>query len=251
MSTFLRSILNNHLLSPIATRHWLKPSAFTSSLYSDVGMPWEIFRPTDLTPSPRPIELYTKSGDFPGYAAWSILLPEYEVAVIINAAGDGAYDATAQLLHLIPTHLVPLLDKMAREQATNVYSGKYISTNTSSYSSLELSVDQGPGLKISNWTNDGKPMFTALATIYGTDNPDYIDARLYPTGDSNRWRMGVEVQGSIDGVEMIAKGCQNWKKVDQVRYAKLPLDEFHFAVQDGKVMGVANLGLRSSLAKTS
>lgn len=93
MSKFARAILNNDLLPPAETRAWLKPTVFTSSLSSCVGAPWGIFRPSRLTPHPRPVDHYTKSGDVIRYAAHLLLIPEFGLGVTVRVVGPEAYGA--------------------------------------------------------------------------------------------------------------------------------------------------------------
>src|SRR4051812_48112129 len=67
-TTFFRAILSSPLLARGQTARWLKPSSLLAPPSQAVGMPWEIFRPTTATPDYRPVTLYTKSGNLPGYA---------------------------------------------------------------------------------------------------------------------------------------------------------------------------------------
>jgi len=55
-----QSILSAKLLSSSTVRQWMKPVAFTSSMTSAVGMPWEIWRVPD--PTDHVFDLYTKVG---------------------------------------------------------------------------------------------------------------------------------------------------------------------------------------------
>ncbi|OAA35846.1 beta-lactamase family protein [Beauveria brongniartii RCEF 3172] len=69
LSRFTHGLLVRSLgLGPTQTWRWLKPDTFSGSTSTEVGMPWEIFRPSDLVPKhPHPITIYGKNGGALGY----------------------------------------------------------------------------------------------------------------------------------------------------------------------------------------
>ena len=209
-------------------------------------MPWEIFR---APVGGRPVDLYTKSGDLPGYAAYAVLVPEYGVGATINAAGAAAYRATALLLDLVAAALVPELEALARRQAQAAYAGRYATVPAANRTAdeLVLAVDAGPGLKIDRWTSRGLDVFAGLALITGAKNTSDLEARLYPVGDGGRWRMVVETPASGKGV--VARTCDSWMKTDQFRYGGLPVDEFDFETDGTRVKAAKALGLRQTFVK--
>ncbi|RSL88065.1 hypothetical protein CEP51_001891 [Fusarium floridanum] len=121
LSRFVRGVLSHKLLTGPKTDTWLQPATFTSSLYSSVGMPWEIYRTKSLTPSARPVDVYTKSGDVGVYAAYIALIPEYDVGFTINAAGADAYITSRALLNEMTKIVVQGLDQLARSQAQSSF----------------------------------------------------------------------------------------------------------------------------------
>lgn len=220
----------------------------------NLGMPWEIIRLADLTVDGRPIDIYTKLGDVPGYSTMMFLVPDYEVGGAIIVSGDGTYNTVLKLMDIVVEKLVSEVDSLARTQAS-IYTGQYRSSNgtstNSSTSSLSLVLDDGPGIKIENWVNDGKSILDGLSGIRGI-TIDRLDARLYPVGSGNKWRMALEVTQSPNQVSVLpSQACSNWLFVDQLRYAGLPVDEFSFHVQNGAVEEVHNSGLRVTLTKQS
>ncbi|GAB1315591.1 hypothetical protein MFIFM68171_05801 [Madurella fahalii] len=258
LTTFLRSVLNHELLSPGQTRLWLKPSVFLSSLHGAIGMPWEIFRLTHLTPQPRSVDIYTKSGSLPGYAAYVALLPEYDVGMTVNTAGDDSSETAAKwLLDTSVEALIPALEELARTQARIRYAGRYESaTNdgtSNSSMSLVLDIDDGPGLRVMEWTKGGKSVLDAIAAIVGiNDDATILDVRAYPVGEDNRWRLVFETrrQNEEGRRSMFDLACETWFQVDNYRYAGLPIDELLFVVaDDGVVEGVRSLGLRGEARK--
>ncbi|CAI6076744.1 unnamed protein product [Clonostachys chloroleuca] len=231
ISKFLRAIMANTLVSPLQTRQWLKPSIFAGSISTAVGMPWEIFRLSNLTPDSRPIDLYTKSGGIFGYETNMVLIPEFNVGISVLAAGDDASDALMGLLDIVIPATVSSLNQLARQQAKETYA------------------DDGPGLRITQWTNRGKSMLEFLASREGTNVMD-LDMRLYPVGEGQRWRLVLErTEGANPSV--FSDACITWLRVDQMRYAKQPVDEFTFDIKGGAVIGLKNSGLRAKLVKTS
>jgi hypothetical protein len=125
----------------------LKPSVFLSSLHGAIGMPWEIFRLTNLTLQPRPIDVIAKSGSVPGWAAYVAPVPEHKVGITVNPAGDGSSEAAAKwLLGTAVEALIPTLEEAAHVQARVKCAGRYRSAETSgSSTSLALDVDDGRG----------------------------------------------------------------------------------------------------------
>lgn len=70
LAKFGTALLNATLLSPEATRRWMKPQSHTASLTASVGAAWEIHRWIDPE-TEGVVELYTKSGDAGNYGAAS------------------------------------------------------------------------------------------------------------------------------------------------------------------------------------
>ncbi|CAH0035146.1 unnamed protein product [Clonostachys rhizophaga] len=248
ISKFLRAIMANALVSSLQTRQWLKPSIFAGSFSTAVGMPWEIFRLSNLTPDNRPIDLYTKSGGIFGYETNMVLIPEFNVGISVLAAGDDAGDGLMGLLDIVIPATVSSLDQLARQQAKETYAGNYQSANGTD-AILSLDVDDGPGLKITQWTNRGKSMLEFLASREGTNVMD-LDARLYPVGEGQRWRLALERTERVNP-SVFSDACITWLRVDQMRYAKQPVDEFTFDIKGGAIIGLKNSGLRAKLVKTS
>ncbi|KAM6540433.1 hypothetical protein FALCPG4_002149 [Fusarium falciforme] len=245
LSRFVRGVLGHELLTGPRTNSWLQPAKFTSSFYSSVGMPWEIYRTTpSLTRSTRPVDVYTKSGDVGVYAAYIALVPEYDVGFAINTAGTDAYIASRTLLNEMTTMTVQSLDHLARSQAQSRYTGHYSGNNDS----LVLAVDQGPGLKIQKWICNGDSVLGAWQQLRGGGGQ--ADARIYPIGQENRWRVVFELVDETSAGPF-GDACYSWFQVDQFRYQGLPVDEIDFVIEDGRVQGLSVPGLRQTLAKTS
>ncbi|KAJ4320261.1 hypothetical protein N0V84_005959 [Fusarium piperis] len=207
-------------------------------------MPWEIYRTTSLTPSARPVDVYTKSGDVGVYAAYIALIPEYDVGFTINAAGADAYIASRALLDEMTTLTVQSLDQLAGSEAQSKYTGHYSGNNDS----LVLAINDGPGLKIQKWTCNGDSVLEAWQQLRGGGGQ--VDARIYPIGQDDRWRVVFEVVDMAE-TSLFEDACHAWFRVDQFRYQGLPVDEIDFTIDDGRVTALSVPGLRQTLAKTS
>ncbi|KAJ4317709.1 hypothetical protein N0V84_007228 [Fusarium piperis] len=158
-----RSILRYDLPSTPRADLWLKPTSFLSTAQGAFGMPWEIYRVSDPTPSSRHVDVYTKASDGVLYAPYIVITPEYDAGITINTAKPGSYATERDLLNLMVQEVVRCFKSLAREQARNQCTGKY----TSDKYSLVLTIDQA---------------------ISGGNNPN-VDARIYPTSESQLWRV--------------------------------------------------------------
>lgn len=250
ITAFVRSILNNTLLTPVQTRRWMKPDTFAGGLSTAVGMPWEIFRLTGVTTDGHPVDVYSKSGDIPGYSAEVMLFPDYGIGATILVSGADAYTPTVDLMDVVAAAVIPAADKLAREQADKVYAGTYIDNANGTAAKLTLKVDDGPGLKISEWTNMNKSILNTIAGYKGIPLPN-LDARIYPIGEDGRWRLQLEnIKDSREkNPSKPSQMCRPWFQVDQYRYAGNAIDEFVFTMEDGAVVAVENDGLRVTLRK--
>ncbi|KAJ4375708.1 hypothetical protein N0V86_007241 [Didymella sp. IMI 355093] len=249
---FLQSILANKQLSKPATRRWLQPRAFLPSLHQAVGESWEILRPTDIdVKTPRAIDIFTKTGGVTGYAAYAVTVPEYGIALTINAAGGQAQDAVSTLFPQLVKPLVAYADRLAQQQARVGYAGTYQATGASN--SMTLAVDDGPGLAIADLTMNGVPVLRSLAAMQKIPYESF-SARLYPTDPDSLgterevWRIVVDRK---DREKQFADlECASWFQGDSFRYVTAPLDTIIFDKGKDGVESVELLGWRASLNRT-
>ncbi|KAF3049596.1 hypothetical protein E8E11_009297 [Didymella keratinophila] len=248
---FLQSILSHKLLSKPATRRWLQPRAVLPSLHQAVGESWEIFRPTDIdVATPRAIDIFTKTGGVTGYAAHAVIVPEYNIALTINAAGGQAQDAVSALFPQMVKPLVAYADKLARQQAKVEYAGTYKASSSSVTSSMTLAVDDGPGISILNLTINGVPVLQSLAAMQKIPYKS-LSARLYPTDpdslgtDREIWRILVDRKDRKK--EFAERDCASWFSGDAFRYVTEPLDTVVFTRDEHGVKGIELLGWRAKL----
>lgn len=105
-----------------------------------------ISRVSDVTQDGHVVDVYIHSGGVVTYSCVLALIPDYDVVLTVNAAGDSGLIAPNFAEIAIAT-MLPAVDQVARAQAATDFDGTYISfdgTNTS----LTLTVDGGPGLRV-------------------------------------------------------------------------------------------------------
>ncbi|KAL1611995.1 hypothetical protein SLS60_000218 [Paraconiothyrium brasiliense] len=242
MLLFLEALQSHKLLSATQTRKWLQPSSLLPSLHQLVGAPWEIFRPTDVEVAvPRPIDLYTKAGGVAGYSSHAVLVPEYNIALTIHAAGDDATRAVQDLLPLVAKPLIAHVDEEVRAQVHHNYAGTYVSSD--GMKRMILMVDDGPGLWVKNAVMNGVNILPILASMQSLSASNAF-ARMYPTNidsktsEKESWSMMLdrEKEGSERG--FAEQECGSWNWGDPARYAGQPLDRVVFLMREGRATGL-------------
>lgn len=252
MLKLLHALQNGILLSPSELRAWMQPTTFLRSTQQYVGVAWEIFRITDLPLEfPRAIDVYTKAGGVPGYGSYVALIPEFNIAITVNAAGGETSYSSIELLGTLVSAVVPYADALAREQASKKYAGTYKSATSND--TVVLSASSGPGLSIDALTVNSVPVLRALATRQGI-RVENFSPRLYPTDpdslgtEAESWRMLLDQKTPAKklwgGLE-----CMSWNLGDPARYVGEPLDTFVFHVESEKIVSVELRGWRVKLSK--
>jgi hypothetical protein len=260
MSTLGRAILNSTLLSPAATRRWMKPASHTSSLDFAVGAPWEIF---SVHQSGRTVDLYTKAGDFGNYSSMTALSPDHNVGFTILAAGDGTTALVAALSDAITGEIVPALEQAGKEEASKTFSGTYASLPTTNSSiTINTACDCAPGLKVERWISDSVDMFEVIARIVGVED---VAIQLYPTGlrspgpASSNVSFRAIFESSAPGQQAVkdagpfTRSCSTWETVDRYVYGNVGIDEFLFEVDvaTGDAVSISPRAVRETLPKSS
>ncbi|KAF7585910.1 hypothetical protein BBP40_009873 [Aspergillus hancockii] len=277
LTIFLNSILSHSILStPASVRKWLKPTSMTSSPTTLVGKPWEILRTTNLTPPyPHTIDIYGKSGGLLGYMAQISLIDQYGVGIIVLTAGP--VDSMNILYRAITGIIAPAIEQETRDQSTK-YTGKWTSVkanttqpNTSPATLLNITLDNGPGLKLSTLTHKNISVLASIQTIFkaaytsmgfGILSPDL---RIYPTelevpvsrseADTllswaglpggpdvslvrQDWRVNLDIvpmdggaMSDLPGQRSLDAFCASWQVVDWMRYGGEALDRIVFVVE--------------------
>jgi hypothetical protein len=252
LARFVRGLLNNELLSSTDMAKWLKPASFTSSSKGvAVGMPWTILRPTRLAleSGVRPVDVYTMPGGQGYYNGYIAVIPEYQLGYSVNVAGVGDDPALRALLDHLVRFSVPHFDTVGRAQARENYEGLYSDGN----SSLQLTFDDGPGLKVENWTSNGKAVSDAWVEFFGADALGATDSevRIYPIGADNRWRVAFRGLSDMNDTGSIFEDvCYTWFSFGAWLHGGRPVDEMVFSMgENGTATEIIVPGLRQSLAR--
>lgn len=119
------------------------------------------------TPRPAIWEAIDQSLLFLQITTWASLL----------AAGVRSTEAVASLSDVVANALLPALEDAGRAEAKTHFAGVYKSSQTNT--TISLSTDDGPGLKVDSWVRGGDNMFTVLSAIEGSSVNSVC---LYPTG---------------------------------------------------------------------
>lgn len=253
MSTLGRAILNSTLLPPALTRRWMKPASHTSSLTYAVGAPWEIF---SFQEQGRVIDLYTKEGDVGNYSAMLALSPDHNVGFTILAAG---VDKVASLSDVVASAIIPALEQAGKEQADKTFGGTYSSSGDSKLnSSITITTDGGPGLKVECWISNSTDMFELIMPLVGAPQLSDVSVRLYPTGLKSPSQVSFRaviqsLSSSSSSIGPFTRSCSTWETVDTFHYGNVGVDEFVFQLDQttGEAVSVSPRALRVSLSETS
>lgn len=164
------------------------------------------------------------------------LSPDHEIGFSVLVAGQSSTAATWAIGDLILNIIIPGLDGVAKEEAEARFAGRHTSGNDS----LTVSVDSGPGLKLSEWYNNGKNMLESLSILRSGQVVKDIDVRLYPTGLVTEHQ--ISFRSVISGLPSpigppngpLTSACSTWVLVGSTVYGSVALDEFGFGFEDGK-----------------
>ncbi|KAK5738679.1 hypothetical protein LTR17_005811 [Elasticomyces elasticus] len=253
-----QSIMDSKLLTPSETRQWMKPVTHTSNLRMSVGMPWEIWRSTDL--ASHEVEIYTKSGDVFSYSSMTVIIPDYNVGFVVLAAGNSTTSTVEKITDLVVATIIPALEATAREQTRQSYAGTYTSADASLASNITLVTRPNePGLIVDSWYSNGTDFLSIIAAaVYGSDAG--VDIRLYPTNlvqqGSNatarvQYRAVIETLDTAPDGGLFTPDCQTWAMTAIFSYGFVGLEDFLFEVVGGKVVSLSPRALRTTLSKTT
>lgn len=238
-----------------------------------------------MTADGRVVDFYTKNGGLGLYVSLMVLIPDYELGLTVLVAGDTS--ALNPLAEATIKTLLPAIDRIGQAQAVSRYAGTYKSAAPLN-SSIQLTVDDGPGLRIANWISNGSDILQEYGSFFhppstGIDDV-VVDARLYPTGltDSSQMPDGSSVvqkmasravfqllpaagQSTSNGshgndndsgsreVFFLDDTCNTWAGLDGLVYGSRAFDEFvfHFDPLDGNtVVSLESRVLRVELVKS-
>jgi CubicO group peptidase (beta-lactamase class C family) len=153
------AMLSFSLISPAATRRWLKPISLTSNLVNSQGRPWEIYGAVAESSSPV-TEIYTAIGSTGHYSSYIGLVPNYNVGFAMLAADSETSADLNAYVDFISEALQTALEKTAIVQANASYAGTYTSSN----STMNIEAGGDTGLSVTILTYNGTDVLTGIAT---------------------------------------------------------------------------------------
>ncbi|KAL7912515.1 beta-lactamase/transpeptidase-like protein [Trichoderma velutinum] len=233
---FGRAIFANKQLCSMETLRWMKPASLTSSQSVSVGAPWEIVRTQSGITTGRIVDLYTKSGSVGAYNSLLILIPDYQVTLAILAAGPDSAAALQAATEIAIQTLIPALEKAAKAESCRRHCGKYAPAGAEKNSSLVLTVDDGPGLLLKEWTHQGHDIIAAGQAYANATRGGRINAvRLFPTGLQTGRQVAYRalfetIPYQYDpSVHMVFDPTAGiWGTPDQLMYGEIAADEYVF-----------------------
>ncbi|KAF3903283.1 hypothetical protein ABW20_dc0109767 [Dactylellina cionopaga] len=201
LSVLALSILDKTLLPPATIRKWLKPTSSTPNLGYTIGLPWEIYRATNLTPAhPHTVDIYAKDGGAFGYVSRIGIIDQYGVAFVVLTAGDT--EALYPLAEATVSTLIPAVEEAARSEAGK-YTGFYVSEDKGGYGgnsttvapvAANFTIDDGPGLKLESLSRNGSDILEAISAIWASQ-------MTISCGDINGGRIGTWQRHREGGLE--------------------------------------------------
>ncbi|KAF2111092.1 beta-lactamase/transpeptidase-like protein [Lophiotrema nucula] len=224
-------------------REWLKPHSSTSSPYTLVGRPWEIFRSTNLTPAhPHTIDIYSKNGGAYGYTAQMAAIDQYGIGIAILTSGPA--DAYRILNDAMLSVFLPAVEEEARLQAQQ-YTGSFASDDNLQFYSYAL------------------PQFGVLSPEFRIFPAEFTqDGVLEQNGQKvtvirEDWRINLDFlpnTAESSGSELPGQGawkefCSAWQTTDWFYYGGKAVDRIVFLKEreGGNILGVEVPFLRVTL----
>ncbi|KAI1653525.1 beta-lactamase/transpeptidase-like protein [Daldinia decipiens] len=259
VSTLGRAILSYKLLSPVSTRRWLKPFAFSSDPLAMVGMPWGARR-IKLEDTYRYTTAFNKAGNIGDYSAILAILPDFDIGITILLAGEIPGNTGFSFADTIGEHILPAIEEAARSEAGAQYSGHYVYPNDKINSSMTITTDELPGLSISQWFSNGTDFAWIATVLQNQYYPLTPRIRLYPSGLEGPAENGgkrVAFKAMFEDADaprndnkMFSTECGSWVTIESIIYGSASMDELIFNVDSGgKVVSVTSPSLRVTLNK--
>lgn len=174
-----------------------------------------------------------------------MLIPEYDLGFSILAASDAVplkQQAGLQVISGvnkgIARILLPALEDIAKERATQSFSGVYISDGDVPHT-IVVEADSHPAIKLTKWVYNGTDILQELGRPF-SENSQTVGFRLQPNGLNKDNTIGFTALCSGDA----------WETVNLFRYGNIGLDQFLFDMDtSGVAISVQSNALRAVLKK--
>ncbi|KAI8957519.1 beta-lactamase/transpeptidase-like protein [Daldinia sp. FL1419] len=259
VSALGKAILSHKLLSPVSTRRWLKPFAFSSDPLAMVGMPWGARR-IKLEDTYQYTTAFNKAGNIGDYSALLAILPDFDIGITVLVAGQLPGNVGFGLADTIGEPILPAIEEAARAEAAAKYNGHYVYPNDKINSSMTITTDGLPGLSISQWFSNGTDFAWYATVLQNQYYPVTPRIRLYPSGLEGPAENGgkrVAFKAMFEDADaprndgkMFSTECGTWVSIESVIYGSAAVDELIFNLDSGgKVVSVTSPSLRVTLNK--
>lgn len=265
------SILHSSLLSPSATREWMKPRGNTGTLTSQVGAPWEINRlsiPVAANSSRTRIsDLYTKLGGNPQYAAVFAISPDHGLGFSILIGGPESTSDRVPLRDSVAEVFLTAAEHAASENAEHHLTGTFVD-QIAQGANLTLAVDQDrPGLGLKDIYLNGTNMISSLLGLSASAIPPAnVSVRLYPMGVEWRGENASDTtvyssyrafaqlvpenrRADSEGGPAMFDHCTTWQNVGFYSLGGVASDEFVLQMVDGELKSVSYPFLNNTFLK--
>lgn len=180
-----------------------------------------------LLDSNRIQTVITKGGHLRGYSSQFILIPEYDLGIVLLVAGDGR--ALPWLREEVLKALVPTVEQITRDQTADRLAGTYISADAAINSSLSIEVQSDSGLVVTSWISNGKDFLTNYLAM-SKEKRESSNVQLTPAM-IGRGKNGEVWRAQCVQAESRSEGIINTnliEDVDTFTYASRSIDEFIF-----------------------
>lgn len=179
------------------------------------------------------------------------MVPAYHIGITVLTAQTLSSSAVRDELPLVLGETVlPIIDQIAREQATKNFAGHYSSEGTNSSLTLSTGGNQ-TGLKVTQMTSNGVDVYQLFESLV----PSMV-WRLQPNqlnyGDDKVGFTSYQMSATPPSNDASLLACSGWFDVDQLTYGNIPLGQMAFDVDSsGKSTAVNFRGFRTTLKKAS
>lgn len=193
------------------------------------------------------------------YHSTFAIIPEYNVGFSIMTAVNPhtGYQVKIDGTDLVASTLLPVIAQVAKQQATRNFATRYI-TRDGTNSSLALTTDDLPGLKLQSWIVNGTDLFSTFFT--NPDGSEQGDVRLLPNdlypessgkiGFTGTFLSYINPPGHVadgDVTDFYGIICQDYSAQSRLLYGGVDLTQLVFEVDaQGKAVSFRHLALRKT-----
>jgi hypothetical protein len=204
------------------------------------------------------------------------VIDQYGIGLVVLTAGDPV--ARRIIFDAAISVLLPAVEDETRAQAEAAYTGLWTGTGDEVRVEMNITIDDGPGLKLDGVTRNGSDILIGYSEFFAAALPQFgildQDLRIYPASVVERgiinttsdeamevfredWRINLNflpTTADLTGSELPGQGalkeyCAGWQTADWIWYGGEGLDRIVFvrSVESGKIIGAEFPALRSGI----